>query len=112
MRKQLTVLLILLCVFLILSACASKTYRVDYDGSKELFLGAKDSYRAGEKVTLYYPFIATVTSYAFYLDGEKLDVGWTEFLGYRIRFTMPERDVTLTCESRNDMVYNPEYVNP
>jgi len=90
-----------------LFGCGGKKFRVDYDGDKDFYKGAKDYYKAGEKVEVYYDFIATDTDYTFYLDGEYLNVGYEESKGFIIRFTMPEHDVKLTCESRNSMVYIP-----
>ena len=52
-----------------LVGCAGKTYRVDYCGDKDFYKGAKNSYRAGQEVPLYYTMIATDTDYSFYLDG-------------------------------------------
>lgn len=83
--------------------CGAAVYRVDYGGDKAMFRGAKDSYRAGKTVTLYYDMIATDTDYAFYLDGERLKTDYTEKKGFRLRFTMPAHDVRLTCTAVNSM---------
>ncbi|MBQ9414700.1 MAG: hypothetical protein IJU16_06205 [Clostridia bacterium] len=82
-------------------------YRVDYGGQKESFDNARDAYRAGEQVELYYRFIATDTDYSFYLDDEQLNPSYAEDKGFIIRFTMPEHDVRLRCESRNTMIEMP-----
>ncbi|MBR2801578.1 MAG: hypothetical protein IKE21_03135 [Erysipelotrichaceae bacterium] len=105
------ILKISLCAVLFLSlfGCAKK-YRVDYDGRKERYKGAEDSYPAGRKVTLYYDLIAADTDYAFYLDGERLNHGYGSAKGFVISFTMPEHDVKLTCETHNTMVYAPPEV--
>ena len=95
-------------VVLGLSGCFGKKYRVDYCGSKDCYTGAKDSYRAGAEVVLYYEMIATDTDYSFFLDGERLQPLYEEGKGYKISFVMPEHDVTLKCESHNSMVYEPE----
>lgn len=108
MAKQIILLLLVVCFVLTLAACGGNRYKVDYDGGKHHFLGAKDSYRAGERVTLYFPMVATDTDYSFHLEGGELDVSWTDLLGYRLRFTMPNHDVKLTCETRNSMEYIPE----
>ena len=42
-----------------------KKYKVDYCGEKFAYKNAKDEYRAGEKVTVYYWMIATDTDYSF-----------------------------------------------
>ncbi|MCR5129113.1 MAG: hypothetical protein K6B69_13540 [Lachnospiraceae bacterium] len=78
-------------------------YKIDYCGSKDSFTRAKDSYKAGQTVTLYYDMIATDTDYTFYLDDEILNVNYSEDKGYIIKFTMPDHDVTLRVESRNTM---------
>ncbi len=91
-----------------LFGCGAKTYGVDYDGEKDFYTGAKDRYKAGEEVTLYYYMIATDTDYSFWLDGERINTGYEEDKGFVITFTMPEHDVKLVCESRNSMVYVPE----
>ena len=46
-------------VMLGLSGCFGKKYKVDYCGQKGSFEGAKDSYRAGERVELRFCHIAT-----------------------------------------------------
>ena len=108
MAKQTSLLLLVVCFVLTLAAGGSSSYKVDYDGGKHHFLGAKDTYRAGERVTLYFPMVPTDTDYSFPLEGAELDVSWTDLLGYRLRFTMPNHDVKLTCETRNSMEYIPE----
>ena len=93
---------------LTLSACFSKSYKVNYEPGKDSFSGAKDSYRAGATVTLYYSFIATDTDYYFYVDGERVNPDYTDGKGYKLEFTMPEHDVSVRVESKNTMVYVPE----
>ena len=46
-------------------------YKVNYCGKKFEYKNARDEYRAGENVTLYYSMIATDTDYFFSLDGDK-----------------------------------------
>ncbi len=87
----------------VLTACAAKTYEVDYCGEQQMYDGAKDSYTPGKEVTLRYTLIASDTSYAFYLDGEELDVEYDSNKGYFIRFTMPDHDVRLECMTKNTM---------
>ena len=55
-----------------LSGCFGKKYKVDYCGQKGSFEGAKDSYRAGERVELRFSHIATDTDYYFYVDGQRV----------------------------------------
>ena len=87
--------------------CAAKRYKVDYCGQKGCYSNAKSSYRAGQKVTLYYEIIATDTDYSFTLDGEDLDFRYDEKKGFKISFTMPDHDVKLCCGSHNSMMYEP-----
>ena len=79
-------------------------YKVDYCGRKDSFLGAKDSYRPGDKVSLFYSIIATDTDYSFYLDGESLNYDYDAEKGFIITFTMPDHDVKLEVDSRNTMM--------
>jgi uncharacterized protein YxeA len=88
-------ILMILAFVGVLTACAAKTYEVDYCGEQQMYDGAKDSYAPGKEVTLRYTLIASDTSYAFYLDGEELDVEYDSNKGYFIRFTMPDHDVRL-----------------
>ena len=81
-----------------------KKYKIDYCGQKSFYKGAKDSYRAGDKVRLYYGMIATDTDYSFFLDGERFSPGYSEKEGFVISFTMPEHDVTLKCTHVNSML--------
>ena len=87
-----------------LSGCKQRvTHYVDYDGKKFAYRGARDAYRVGEKVTLYFNLIATDTEYTFYLDGEALTPEYDEKDGFKIQFTMPDRDVKLSCDAKNTM---------
>ena len=81
-----------------------KKYNVDYEGQKSFYKGARDSYREGERVRMYYFMIATDTDYSFFLDGERLNPAYDERKGYIIEFTMPAHDVKLICESKNSML--------
>ena len=96
-----------LCLLLGLCGCTGTRYRVDYCGQKYAYTGAKDSYRPGEQVVLYYEFIATDTDYSFLLDGQGLRFSYDDSKGFRIEFTMPEHDVRLECRSVNSMEYIP-----
>lgn len=81
----------------------SEKYRVDYCGDKDLYQNARNSYEAGEKVTLYFDVIDTDTDYTFYLNDEPLDVDYSDEKGYIIKFRMPEEDITLRVEMKNSM---------
>ena len=53
MLKKLTVVLLIGVIMVFgFSSCFGKKYNVDYGDSKEAFRGAKDTYRAGQEVTL------------------------------------------------------------
>ena len=92
-----------------LSGCFGKKYNVDYCGQKSAFEGAKDSYRAGERVELRFCHIATDTDYYFYVDGQRVNPGYdSDRHCYVIGFTMPEHGVTVNYSSKNSMVYEPE----
>ena len=87
-----------------------KKYKVDYCGQKFAYKNAKDEYRAGDNVTLYYSMIATDTDYFFTLDGAKLYIDYDVSEGYILSFTMPKHDVVLRCLSRNSMLREtPDY---
>ncbi len=84
--------------------CSSKKYKVDYCGQEICYSNAKESYKAGSKVTLYFDLIATDTDYSFTLDGEPADWSYDEKKGFVIEFIMPEHDVILECHSKNSML--------
>lgn len=105
----LTVLLLLGSFPFFFSGCKAQKYNVDYCGSKGCYSNAKDSYKAGTKVTLYFELIATDTDYSFTLDGEPVDWSYDEKKGFVIEFIMPEHDVKLECHSKNSMLgYEPK----
>lgn len=91
------------------SGCGKK-YKVDYGTSKGAFDNAKDSYRAGQKVELYFSMIATDTDYSFYVDGQLVNPKYDNSKGYVIAFTMPEHDVRVGYKSVNSMIYDPNPV--
>lgn len=107
------IIVIALIVPFVLCGCRKgEKYNVDYNGKKELFRGAKNSYREGEKVKFYFDFIATDTDYKFYLDGdEKVDVEYNSKRNcFVISFIMPSRDVKFEFDSTNTMEhYAPQY---
>lgn len=115
MKTPLIILsIILICgIIITLTACTNHKnnnyYSVDYCGQKDCYTNAKDKYKAGSKVTLYYDLIATDTDYKFTLDGES--VNWTsnEKGLFTIEFIMPDHDVKLECHTKNSMEpYIPE----
>ncbi len=80
-----------------------KKYNVSYLCNKDSLIGAKDSYRAGQKVTLKLP-IATDTDYSFSIsDNVPFTQDYDE--GYMIyRFTMPKFPIEISLSSYNSMV--------
>ena len=72
-----------------------KEYAVDYCGKKALYTHAKDYYRAGEKVTVYYYMVDPELDYDFYINGEKITHFIDEENGLKINFTMPKYDIKL-----------------
>lgn len=83
---------------------SAEKYSIEYD-SKDLYRGAKDSYKAGQTVTLGFPYVATDTSYSFYLNGVPIDKTYSDIGGYKLTFVMPPYDAKLECVTRNDMMY-------
>ncbi len=104
--KSLRLLLTAALAMLLLCGCGAR-YRVDYQGRKDSFSGAKDSYRAGERVVLVFDCIATDTDYTFYLDGEYLEPHYVNDR-YELRFVMPAHDITVTYTMENTMEYDPQ----
>ena len=98
---------VILMSLLSLLGCSNNKYNVDYCGIKGCYDGAKDSYRAGKEVVLYFDLIATDTDYSFRLDGESLNFTYDDKKGFIIRFTMPDHDVKLECISKESMTYVP-----
>lgn len=80
-----------------------KKYNVDYCGRKDEFKRARDAYRAGRTVVVFYAAIGTDTDYSFYLDKERLNVTYSGNRGYKIKFKMPAHDIKLVCRSTNSM---------
>lgn len=92
-------------LLLLLGSCSGgEKYQVDYCGQKDCYSNAKDAYRAGTEVKLYFELVATDTDYRFLLDGEPVHFTYDEKKGFVIQFTMPAHDVTLECDSVNSML--------
>ena len=106
MRRKIGIVILLGVLMMGLFGCAKK-YKVDYNGHKAAFPGAKDSYRAGEKVRLVYDIIATDTDYSFHVEGAEYRIDYSDGEGYVVTFTMPNHDVSVQVESRNSMVWEP-----
>jgi len=107
MKKALIMAIALLSIWGLFS-CSNQKFNVDYCGQKELFNGAKDSYRSGKKVILSFDMIATDTDYSFTIDGKAPErIHYDNKKGYVIEFTMPAHDIKVECTSRNSMTYIP-----
>lgn len=112
LKKVAFLLIMTLLMIAVLSACGGKKYPVDYSGAKDAFKHAKDSYRAGTKVTLYFYLVATDTDYRFWLDGdEPLSVTYDEKKGFVLSFIMPERPVKIDYSAVNSMYAEPDSPN-
>ncbi|MBO4422615.1 MAG: hypothetical protein J5879_04210 [Clostridia bacterium] len=85
-----------------------KKYKVDYCGQRQFYKRAKDGYRAGAAVKVYYYMIGTDTDYSFYLDGARLSPLFEGRRGYAVKFRMPDHDVKLICRSTNSMEIRPD----
>ena len=105
--KRIAVLLLLAGLIVVLVGCGEDRYRVDYCGQKASYQNARDTYRAGERVRLYYDAVATDTNCTFYLDDVSISHSYEEGRGMVVEFIMPEHDITLECEMRNTMDYEP-----
>ena len=80
------------------------TYSIDFCGREYSFKNAKKSYKAGERVTLYYFMVATDTNYSFFVDGQHFTPDYESGKGYIISFVMPEHNVVIEVEERNTML--------
>jgi hypothetical protein len=67
------------------------------------FTSERTEYRTGEAVKVLFPYIATDTSYSFYVDGKDADISYEDGI-FVIRFIMPDHDVEVSYTSRNTMV--------
>ena len=106
MKKQLYLIMIGALIMLSLFGCGMQKYKLNYDGYG--FESRKTEYAAGEKVTVYFDFIATDTDYNFTIDDDvDMKQNYDNKHGYVFTFTMPDHDVTLSVESHNSMMYIP-----
>ena len=106
MRRHLLLIMIGALMMLTFAGCGKQKYKLNYDGYG--FESKKTEYAAGEKVTVYYDFIATDTDYSFFIDDDvKMKQSYDDAHGYIFTFTMPDHDVTLHEEHHNSMMYIP-----
>lgn len=99
-------LLLLLCSFSLLTVACSKKYQLTViDPSNLLIEPLKDSYKAGETVTVKVHILMDADIVA-YLDGQ--DLGKYEvieiddvYTNWEFYFTMPDHDATLTFEIKD-----------
>ena len=110
MKRTLFLIAMGVLIMLFGSGCGKQKYKLNFDGYG--FESKKTEYAAGEKVTVYYDFIATDTDYSFYIDDDvEMTESYDDTHGYIFKFTMPAHDVTLREESRNSMEYVPPLDN-
>ena len=102
--RTLCLLLLLLLGGVTMLGCTREKYAVDYCGRQADYRGARDAYRAGQTVKLYYDWIGTDTDYSFLLDGQNLNCTFHRNKGFLIRFVMPAHDVKLECRTERSMV--------
>lgn len=108
MKKTLTLILTGGLLMGLFSGCIfGARYHVDYDGMKSAFDGARDSYRAGAKVSIAYKYVATDTNYYFYLDGEEIQPEYDSNRRFVLEFEMPSHDATVTVRAINTMTEHP-----
>ena len=106
MKTRFILIAIGVMTMLSISACGQQKYKLNFDGYG--FESKKKEYAAGEKVTVYYDFIATDTDYHFYIDDDvEMKESYDNDHAYIFTFIMPSHDVTLHEESHNSMVYVP-----
>ncbi len=70
------------------------------------FFCERTEYEPGEPVTVLFLWMATDTSYEFFIDADDVK---QEYVNSRMefRFTMPCRDVAMSYESRSSMMMGP-----
>ena len=95
-KKTLAVFMLAPLMLLGFTACGGTKYRIDYQGQKDSYTNARDSYRAGSKVVLYYDLIDTDTDYSFFIDGKELSCKYKEGKGFVISFTMPDSPASIS----------------
>lgn len=99
-RKLICIVILGGLLLLALTGCTA-AYKLDYSGQKTAYFGAKDEYKVGETVDLYYMFVADDTEYTFYLDGEPLSAEYVEGKGYHFSFPMPEHNAVLRFDAKD-----------
>ena len=103
--KSFSILLVLgVIIMLSLFGCGRNKHKLNFDGFG--FESAKTLYAAGEKVTVYYPMVATDTDYHFTLSDDSITLSedYDSKHGFVLTFVMPDSDITLKVTSRNNMV--------
>ena len=72
-----------------MSLLGDKKYKVSYRGGKQFYRNARDAYRAGERVEVWFDLIATDTDYTFFADNTVINPRYESGKGYIISFVMP-----------------------
>ena len=88
-----------------MSLLGDKKYKVSYRGGKQFFRNARDAYRAGELVEVWFDLIATDTDYTFFVDNTVINPRYESGKGYIISFVMPDHDVFVDIKMKNTMEY-------
>ena len=77
-----------------LSGCFAEKASVAYNGNKDLFKSAKDSYPIGYEVILTFTDDSR-PDYEFFMNIEKLDAKYEEGKGYTMSFEMPKEGASI-----------------
>ena len=108
MKKHPLFIMIGVLIMLSVSGCGAQKYKLNFDGYG--FESKKTEYAEGETVKVYYGLIATDTDYHFYIDDDvEMRQSYDDKHGFILTFKMPDHDVTLHEESRNSMVFVPQF---
>lgn len=97
------IIIVVVVVGLLIFMNRGPRYNVHYDNV--FYKNAKDSYRVGQKVSIYYNLIATDTDYRFNVEGADYEISYNDRKGYVIEFVMPANDVYVSMSSKNSMIY-------
>ena len=107
--KKALIILVGVILMAILSGCGTRKYSLNFERGG--FSSDKTEYSAGENVTVYF-MPATDTDYYFSFEGVDPARDYDMKKGYVFSFVMPDRDVTLSYESRNTMTFDPNAISP
>lgn len=83
-------------------------YALHFANGISSFPNAKETYRPGECVRIYYPFVATDTRYSFFVDDVSITPSFSPDKGFILEFMMPDHDATIRIEAENIMLFDPD----